>query len=96
MSSQPILNDRQLTIMMHLCNGLSQEEISERMYLSVSGIQQQIARMRKLLGARNNVHLASLVIASGVLYYEDGNQTAQGAVADDRSASNHDTPQQSN
>jgi DNA-binding CsgD family transcriptional regulator len=93
MSTPYVLSERQLTIMMHLCNGLSQEEISEQMYLSVSGIQQQIARMRRKLGARNNVHLASIVIASGLLYYEDG--TEQGTVADARSASNHDAPQQS-
>lgn len=92
------LSDRQLQIIMHLCNGLTQEEIAAHMYLSISGINQQVMSARRALGARNNVHLASMAIASGILYYlpDDRERTLEepvrGSVADDRSARDHEAP----
>lgn len=92
------LTDRQLQIIMHLCNGASQEEIASQLYLSVSGINQQVAAARRAMGARNNVHLASMVIASGLLYYLPDehmrtlDEPERGSVADARSVHDHETP----
>jgi len=92
------LSDRQLQIIMHLCNGASQEEIAAQLYLSISGINQQVAAARRAMGARNNVHLASMVIASGLLYYlpDDRRRTldepVRDSMADDRSARDHRAP----
>jgi DNA-binding CsgD family transcriptional regulator len=92
------LTDRQLQIIMHLCNGLRLEEISTQMYLSVSGINQQITSARRTMKARTNVHLASMAIASGLLYYlpDDRERTlsepVQGSVEASNSARNHEAP----
>jgi DNA-binding CsgD family transcriptional regulator len=92
------LSERQLQIIMHLCNGASQEEIADMLFLSVSGINQQVAAARRTMRARNNIHLASMVIASGMLYYspDDRNRTLdeplRGSVETGNSARNHGTP----
>jgi DNA-binding CsgD family transcriptional regulator len=92
------LTDRQLQIIMHLCNGWSQEEIALQLYLSVSGVNKLVATARRAMGARNNVHLVSMVIASGLLFYlpDDRERTldepVRGSVADARSVHNHEAP----
>lgn len=66
-----MLTDRQLEIVMHLCNGLSQDDIAMTMHLSVSSVNQSIASARRAAKAKTTVHLASIVIASGRLYWTD-------------------------
>lgn len=73
-----MLTDRQLEIVMHLCNGLSQDDIATTMHLSVSSVNQSIASARRTAKAKTTVHLASIVIASGRLYWtDDGERSTQ-------------------
>jgi DNA-binding CsgD family transcriptional regulator len=65
------LNDTQLQIVMHLCNGKTLEEISVEMHYSLTNIKRYLTDAKRRTNARSNVHLASLVIASGVLFYTD-------------------------
>jgi DNA-binding CsgD family transcriptional regulator len=71
-----MLTNRQLQIVMHLCNGLSQEEIAATMHLSLSSVNQTIASARRAAKAKTTVHLASIVIASGRLYWTDDGDRA--------------------
>jgi DNA-binding CsgD family transcriptional regulator len=76
-----LLTDRQLEIICHLCNGLSQEEIANTMNLSVSAINNHVIRARTRVGAKTTVHLASIAIAQGNLYWtDDGERSLEQSV----------------
>lgn len=67
--SEQRLTERQLAIVMHLCNGLGLEEISATMFLSLSTVKRHVDAAKRKTGAKTTVHLASIVIASGQLYW---------------------------
>lgn len=73
------LTDRQLEIVKHLCNGMSLEEISGEMYLSLTTVKNHVAAAKRLTGAKTNVHLASIVIASGKLYWTPTGRSTENA-----------------
>ncbi len=71
------LNDTQLRIVMHLCNGLEIKEIAEELHYSVTNIGYHIKQAKKTVGARNTAHLCSIVIASGdLVWLDDENERA--------------------
>lgn len=72
-----MLNERQLEVVMHLCNGLKTHEIAVVMHLSESSVNQTIAAAKRNCGARTQAHLASIVIASGCLYWKDDERTTE-------------------
>ena len=67
--SESSLTDRQLTIVMHLANGHTFQEIADEMYLSVSSVKQQANTARKRCEAKTLAHLVSIVISTGTLYW---------------------------
>lgn len=84
------LTDLQLEIVCHLCNGLTQAEIAEKMNYSITNVQLHLTRARRKTGARSVAHLVSIVIASGVLVYTPDGERAPvevGPPAADLSAS---------
>jgi DNA-binding CsgD family transcriptional regulator len=65
------LNEAQLTIVMHLCNGMTIEETAWKMSYSPTNVKRHIARAKRMTGARSTIHLVSIVIASGDLVWSD-------------------------
>lgn len=63
------LTERQLEIVQHLCNGLSIEEAANAMFISRATAQAHLKAAKKAAGAVTTTHLASIVIASGKLYW---------------------------
>lgn len=61
----------QLTIVMHIANGMTLEEIAKTMNYSVSNVSHHIKMARTRMHANNLPHLVSLTIASGDLVWED-------------------------
>jgi len=70
------LTDRQLEIVMHLCNGLTLEEIAAKMNYSLTNAKLHLKLAKEKTGARSTAHLVSIVIASGVLVYNDDGERA--------------------
>src|SRR5688500_12020725 len=76
-SMSELLTERQLTIVMHLCNGLSQEDVDKIMYFSLATAARHLGASRRRVGAKSNIHLSSIVTASGQLYWKpDGRSTS--------------------
>jgi DNA-binding CsgD family transcriptional regulator len=65
------LTDRQLEMVQHLANGLSLDDIAKEMHLSKSSVGQSLTAAKRRVGANTLPHLVSIVIRSGVLYWED-------------------------
>lgn len=66
---EPELSRRQLEIVMHLCNGKTMEETAEAMHYSTGSLQRTLKTAKKAFRAKSTVHLASIVIAKGMLVY---------------------------
>jgi hypothetical protein len=66
---------------MHLCNGMTLEEVAAEMFLSLSAVKRHLAAAKDNAEAKTTVHLASKVIAGELLFHTpDGmsmNQTVQ-------------------
>lgn len=75
--SSPGITDRQLEMVRHLANGMSLDEISKEMHLSLSSVKQSLASARRATGARTLPHLVSIVIAQGVLYWVDDERSLE-------------------
>lgn len=63
------LTDQQIEIVMHLCNGLTMEEVAVEMNYSIGSISRVLKTAKKNAGAKTTTHLIAMVILSGKLYY---------------------------
>lgn len=70
-----MLTFRQLEMVAHVANGLTTVQIAERMHLSRSSVQATLNTARKRANARTLPHLVSIVIASGVLEWNEDKST---------------------
>ena len=70
MERQP-LTQTQLELVVHLANGMRVDEIAETTHRSPSSVQKTLATAQKRAGAFTLPHLVSIVIASGVLEWQD-------------------------
>lgn len=64
-----VLTERQLEIVMHLCNGLTIKEASEKMNYSEGNINRVLATARRSVGAKTTFHLIGIVMARDMLVY---------------------------
>lgn len=68
--SRKDLTPRQLEMVALLANGHRIEEVALLLHLSVSSVNQTIAKARRRAEARTVAHLVSITIASGLLEWE--------------------------
>jgi len=61
------LTATQLTIVMHLCNGLLRHDIAIELHCSDTNVAKHLGIARRKLGARTLPQLVSIVIAEGRL-----------------------------
>jgi len=69
----------QLEVICHLCNGLTLTEVADKMNYSLSNVKDHLRRAKRNTGAKTTTHLASIVIASGVLVWNDEGERMPGA-----------------
>lgn len=81
-----MLTDKQLEVVMHLCNGLTIAEIASEMNYSESSIKKHIKLAKQKIGARSNVHLAAIIISKGQIYYapREDEMTMEGTGTDEQ------------
>lgn len=78
MSTNGRLTPTQIEIVCHLCNGLTLVEIAAKMNYSLSGLKGHLTRAKVKVDAKTTTHLASIVIASGVLVWTDDGERVTG------------------
>lgn len=64
------LEDVHLEIVLHLANGLRQQEIADTMGWSIKQIEKKIAQARLITGANTVAHLVAIVISRGYFVYK--------------------------
>ena len=74
MDQQP-LTQTQLELVVHVANGFKMEEIADKVHRSKSSVEKTLAAAQRRAGAKTLAHLVSIVIASGLLeWQEDGDR----------------------
>ena len=59
------LTRRQHEILSHLVEGLSNEDIARRLFLSVDTVKTHLQHLRETLGARDRCHAAAIAVRAG-------------------------------
>ena len=72
------LTEMQLTLVKHLCNGLTLHEMATEMHCSHANVAKHLGIARKKLNARTLPQLVSVVIASGQLVMVDSKRVING------------------
>lgn len=67
MSLKPILTDREMEVLAFTADGLTQQEIGRRMFVSVDTVKTHRAKLFRKLDARNAPHAVSRGYQTGLL-----------------------------
>jgi DNA-binding NarL/FixJ family response regulator len=67
-SDRPILTQRELEILAHLTEGLSNKEIADALFISLDTVKSHLKKIYQKLGAQNRSHAAKLAIQKRILF----------------------------
>ncbi len=67
-SDRPILTQRELEVLTHLAEGLSNKEIADALFISLDTVKSHLKRIYQKLGAQNRSHAAKLAIQKRILF----------------------------
>jgi len=67
-SDRPILTQRELEILAHLTEGLSNKEIANALFISLDTVKSHLKKIYQKLGAQNRSHAAKLAIQKRILF----------------------------
>lgn len=63
----PVLTAREAEVLSLLCKGFSSRQVAERLFVSENTIEYHCKQILRRLGARNNVHAATIAIQRGLM-----------------------------
>ncbi len=63
----PVLTAREAEVLSLLCEGFSSRQVAERLFVSENTIEYHSKQILRRLGARNNVHAATIAIQRGLM-----------------------------
>lgn len=63
----PVLTAREAEVLSLLCEGFSSRQVAERLFVSENTIEYHCKQILRRLGARNNVHAATIAIQKGLM-----------------------------
>ncbi len=67
-SDRPILTQRELEILAHVAEGLSNKEIADALFISLDTVKSHLKKIYRKLGAQNRSHAAKLAIQKRILF----------------------------
>lgn len=73
-----MLTDKQLEVVMHLCNGLTLDEIAKEMHYSLSNVKTHLRAAKSNADAKSTAHLVAIVISRGSLFWTPDGLSTEG------------------
>lgn len=61
------ISERQVTVLAHVADGLTYEQIGSRLHIQPDTVKMHLLRLRDRLGARNSSHAVAIAIRTGLI-----------------------------